>query len=101
VSRPVQAAGVAFFSNMGGVRPKTGGRNLMREWSQFPKPPASYSSPRKSRAMVPFRLCGARTSLRQTIFLERYLESFDASSNGEPYNHIVYVNGFAGPWAEC
>jgi protein gp37 len=40
-----KAAGVAFFfKQWGGVRPKTGGRKLDgREWSQFPKPPASYS----------------------------------------------------------
>lgn len=40
-----RAAGVAFFfKQWGGVRPKTGGRKLDgREWSQFPKLPASYS----------------------------------------------------------
>jgi protein gp37 len=40
-----KAAGVAFFfKQWGGVRPKTGGRKLDgREWSQFPKSPASYS----------------------------------------------------------
>jgi protein gp37 len=40
-----KAVGVAFFfKQWGGVRPKTGGRKLDgREWSQFPKPPASYS----------------------------------------------------------
>lgn len=40
-----KAAGVAFFfKQWGGFRPKTGGRKLDgREWSQFPKPPASYA----------------------------------------------------------
>jgi protein gp37 len=38
-------AGVAFFfKQWGGLRPKTGGRNLDgREWNQFPKPSPSYA----------------------------------------------------------
>ena len=40
-----KAANVAFFfKQWGGIRPKTGGRRLDgREWSQFPKPSASYA----------------------------------------------------------
>ena len=33
-----------FFKQWGGLRPKTGGRNLDgREWSEFPEVPPSYS----------------------------------------------------------
>jgi protein gp37 len=37
--------GVAFFfKQWGGLRPKSGGRELDgREWNQFPHPPASYA----------------------------------------------------------
>jgi protein gp37 len=40
-----EAAEVAFFfKQWGGIRPKAGGRKLDgREWSQFPKPPASFA----------------------------------------------------------
>src|SRR3954467_7785680 len=31
------------------------------------------------------------------IFLERYLEAL-FHKTGSTYNHIVYVDGFAGPW---
>ena len=41
-----KAAGVAFFfKQWGGIRPKTGGRELDgREWSQFPNPSVSYAA---------------------------------------------------------
>src|SRR3954467_9482761 len=31
------------------------------------------------------------------IFLERYLEAL-FHKTGSTYNHIVYIDGFAGPW---
>ena len=40
---------------------------------------------------------GREQSYVKHVFLERYLEAL-ILQDGEHYNHIVYVDGFAGPW---
>src|ERR1700748_3080921 len=51
-----------------------------------------------SRGMVAFQdYAGREQAYVKHVFLERYLEAliFKTASR---YNHIVYVDGFAGPW---
>jgi hypothetical protein len=40
---------------------------------------------------------GREQSYVKHVFLERYLESL-VHKTASSYNHIVYVDGFAGPW---
>ena len=86
-----------FFKQWGGIRPKSGGRKLKgREWNQYPKAqPALAVRPSRMVALADY--AGREQSYVKHVFLENYLEAL-AHKTASTYPHIVYVDGFAGPW---
>ena len=90
--------GVAFFfKQWGGLRPKSGGRDSMaangaifrRRVDPLPKP--------RSNMVALSDYAGREQSYVKHVFLERYLEQL-VHKTASAFPHVVYVDGFAGPW---
>ena len=85
-----------FFKQWGGLRPKSGGRELDgREWASSRQRKASPWQQNNMVAIQDYQ--GREQAHVKHVFLERYLERL-VHKTASSYNHIVYVDGFAGPW---
>jgi len=86
-----------FFKQWEACGQRQAGGNLMGgSGANFRSHPRRIRSRRnKSGLWSPSGLCGARTAYVKHVFLERYLEAL-IFKTATGYNHIVYVDGFAG-----
>ncbi len=86
-----------FFKQWGGLRPKSGGRELDgREWNELP----ATLDPRCDDLNVvpdPSHYVGREQALIKHTFLQSYLERL-IHKTAKGYEEIAYIDGFSGPW---
>ena len=96
-----KAAGVAFFfKQWGGAapevrRPQTGRAGVEPISEAWRAPTLSRRNKPPMVSLADY--AGREQSYVKHVFLERYLEAL-IFKTASVYNHIVYVDGFAGPW---